>query len=110
MKKLNKNYLCAVMYGIFGSLFFVCFIIAVANGIGGNHPYSEPFSHIAGIISVIVCLTVFCCNINMLSKEKRKGKIIFYELLIICMTFLFGIILWKFAEIGVSKFLVFMGW
>lgn len=111
MKKLNKNYLCAVGYGVFGSLGFYCYIIAAANSIsGGVHPYSDPFCRAAGMISLIFCLVLFVLNFHLFLKEKRKGKTFFYEMLITSSGFIGGTVLWTLGERLVSKFLVYMNW
>ena len=81
MKKLDKNYLCSVIYGIFGSLGVICFInfvmMTAIDFKRENYPYSYPFCIMGGFLSLIICIATFCANINFLSDTERKSKAIF---------------------------------
>ena len=114
MKKLDKNYLCSIIYGIFGSLGFIClvnFVMMTAIDFKSeNHPYSYPFCIIAGFLSLIICIAAFCANINFLSDTERKAKTILKEFAFALIIFIACIFLWNGLWSAVSGFLKFMEW
>ncbi len=97
MNKINKNYICAIVYGLFGSLGFICFIFCLgmaAFNDSHKYPYLTPFSISAGLFSAIACISAFAYNIQFLSKEKNKLKTIFKEIIIIIPVFILFIYIW----------------
>ncbi len=80
----NKKYKYSLIYGIFGSLGFIClfewYTMACFNEFS-KYPYRYPISIVTGIISLIICVINLIDNIKNLKEEKNKVKIIIIELL-----------------------------
>lgn len=114
MKKFDRNYICSLIYGIFGSLGLVCltnFVMMTAIDFKHeNYPYSYPFCIVGGFLSLIICIVAFCANINFLSDTERKSKTILKELVFAMITFIACIFLWNALWSVASGFLNFMEW
>lgn len=97
MKKINSNYICSALYGIFGSLGLHCLVFWYAMAVfneSHKYPYLTPFSISAGFVSLIICISAFVYNINCLIKEKNKFKTIIKEILLTIILFIAFIYIW----------------
>ncbi|MDE6500946.1 MAG: hypothetical protein K2L10_02535 [Ruminococcus sp.] len=108
MNKIRKIY--PFIYGIFGSLGFLCCtnIFLDFDYKISEHPYAHPFSLIAGSLSLIICVAVFCLDIVSLIKEERKFRYILKTLLITVISFFIDTFIWSGLWRFVSDFI--KGW
>lgn len=111
MKKLIRK-IYPAMYGIFGSLGLLCCanIFLDLDYKISEHPYAHPFCIIAGIISLVICMTVFCFDVILLTDEEKKLRQLFTEFAIIVISFSGFLFIWSGLWEIVSKFIAYMGW
>lgn len=100
------------IYGLFGSLGFICFtdIFLDLDYKTTEHPYSHPFCLIAGSISLIICVSVFCFDITAFTEEKQKLHHILYEIVVTIASFIGSYIMWLILWEAVSEFIRQKGW
>lgn len=110
MNKIKKIY--PFLYGAFGSLGLLCYIsvFCVLDYRPSDHPYAHPFCVIAGSLSLIICITVFCLDIAAYISEEKKLRRFFIELAITAASFFVFIVIWSGLWEAVSSFLKYMGW
>lgn len=110
LSKLNKT--CPFIYGIFGSLGLLCCtsIFLDFDYKASAHPYAHPFCIIAGSISLIVCLAVFCLDIVTFMNENKKLRRLFTEFAITIISFFGFIFIWSELWELVSEFIAYKGW
>ena len=108
LNKLSKIY--PFIYGVFGSLGFLCYVsvFCVWHYIPSEHPYAHPFCVVAGSLSLIICIAVFCLDIVSFIDEERKILRILKELLITAVSFFICIFAWNGLWRFVSDFI--KGW
>ena len=95
--KVNKNYVCAFVYGIFGSLGAICMLNLISMAAFHEryrHPYSYPFSLIAGFVSFVFFFFSFVANLIFVSRELNKVKILFIEAIITLVFFVMFLYIW----------------
>lgn len=94
-----------LIYGIFGSLGFLCYASAfcIWDYKPSEHPYGYPFCITVGIVSLIVCLVVFCFDIVAFINEERKLRRILIEFLITVGSFFGFIFIWSVLWSGTSE-------
>lgn len=114
MKKLNRNLFCAVFYGVFGSLGFLCLVnFVLMTGIDfrkEQYPYSYPFCIVSGILSLCICAGAFIANVKFLEGEDKKTKTILKETAVAIVTFITGFFAWCGLWSLAGSFIEFMGW
>ena len=110
MRNIKKLY--PLIYGIFGSLGLICYIdvFYVLDYRTSEHPYAHPFCVVAGSISMIVCIAVFCLDIVTFIDENKKLRRLFYEFIITLISFFGFIFIWSGLWNAVSEFIAYKGW
>lgn len=110
MKILNKIY--PLFYGVFGSLGLLCCanIFLDLDYKISEHPYAHPFCIIAGIISLVICVAVFCSDVILLTDEEKKLRKLFTEFAITVISFLIFLFIWSELWKIVSRFIAYEGW
>ncbi|MDE6540155.1 MAG: hypothetical protein K2K66_08180 [Ruminococcus sp.] len=110
MKSLNKIY--PLIYGVFGSLGFICCINILLDFDYkvSAHPYAHPFCLIAGSLSLIICMAVFCFDITSFINDERKLRRILKGVLITAVSFVICIFAWNGLWQLVSEFISKKGW
>ncbi|MCM1315548.1 MAG: hypothetical protein NC205_07255 [Prevotella sp.] len=110
MKSLNKIY--PLIYGVFGSLGFICCINILLDFDYkvSAHPYAHPFCVIAGSLSLIICMAVFCFDITSFINDERKLRRILKGLLITVVSFVICFFAWNGLWQLVSEFIGKKGW
>ena len=110
MKSLNKIY--PLIYGVFGSLGFICCINILLDFDYkvSAHPYAHPFCLIAGSLSLIICMAVFCFDITSFINDERKLRRILKGLLIAVVSFVICFFAWNGLWQLVSEFISKKGW
>ena len=100
------------IYGIFGNLGFICFIDIFLDFDYkiSEHPYSYPFCLIAGSISLIICIVVFCLDITAFIEEEQKLHRLLYEIDLTIASFTGSCIMWLILWETVSEFIQHKGW
>ena len=108
LNKLSKIY--PFIYGVFGSLGFICCINILLDFDYkvSAHPYAHPFCVVAGSLSLIICMAVFCLDITSFINEERNFRRILKELLITVISFFICIFAWNGLWQLVSDFI--KGW
>ena len=101
-----------MIYGIFGSLGLLCCtnIFLDLDYKVSAHPYAHPFCVVAGSISLIVCLAVFCMDIVTLMGEEKKLRRLFTGFTITIISFSGFIFIWSGLWNAVSEFIKYNGW
>lgn len=101
-----------MIYGIFGSLGLLCCtsIFLDLDYKVSAHPYSHPFCVVAGSISLIVCLAVFCLDIVAFMDKDKKLRRLFTEFMITLVSFFGFIFIWLGMWNAVSEFIAYKGW
>ncbi len=110
MRILNKIY--PMVYGIFGSLGLLCCanIFLDFDYKISEHPYAHPFCLIAGSLSLIICMAVFCLDILAFIDEDKKLRHLLREITItVCSFFVFSVV-WSGLWNAVSEFIQYKGW
>ncbi|MDE5557973.1 MAG: hypothetical protein K2J32_09865 [Ruminococcus sp.] len=110
MKSLNKIY--PLIYGVFGSLGFICYINILLDFDYkvSAHPYAHPFCLIAGSFSLIICMAVFCLDITSFINDERKLRRILKGVLITVVSFVICFFAWNGLWQLVSEFISKKGW
>lgn len=110
MKKIQKVY--PFLYGIFGSLGLLCYanVFCVLYYKISEHPYAHPFCVVAGSLSLIICLAVFCMDIVSLMGEEKKLRRLLTEFLITLVSFVGFIFIWSGLWKFVSNFIMYWEW
>ncbi|MDE5584294.1 MAG: hypothetical protein K2J08_11410 [Ruminococcus sp.] len=110
LNKIRKIY--PFIYGIFGSLGLICYIhvFCVWDYRQSEHPYAHPFSIIAGSISLILCIAVFCFDIVSFMTEDKKIRRLLTEFMITVISFFGGIFVWAELWNAVSEFIRYIEW
>lgn len=110
LSKLNKT--CPFIYGIFGSLGLICYanVYCVLYYKVSEHPYAHPFCVVAGSLSLIICLAVFCMDIVAFINEDKKLRRLFTEFAITIISFFSFIFIWSVLWNAVSEFIKYNGW
>ncbi|MDE6035065.1 MAG: hypothetical protein K2G36_04065 [Ruminococcus sp.] len=108
LNKLSKIY--PFIYGIFGSLCFLCCIniLLDLDYKVSAHPYAHPFCMVAGSLSLIICIAVFCLDIVSFIKEERKFRYILKSCSITAVSFFIDTFIWSGLWRFVSDFI--KGW
>ncbi len=110
MKSLNKIY--PLIYGIFGSLGLLCcanIFLDIDYRIS-EHPYAHPFCLIAGSLSLIVCMAVFCLDISAFIDEDKKLRRMLQTVFITVISFIASAFMWSELWNAVSEFIKYKGW
>lgn len=110
MKRLNKIY--PLVYGIFGSLGFIC-CMSIFLDIDyriSEHPYAHPFCLIAGSLSLIICMAVFCLDMLAFIDEDKKIRRILRTVVITVISFIASAFMWLELWNVVSEFIKYKGW
>ena len=95
LEKKHIKYLYSLIYGIFGSLGFICYFNLMCMATfheRSKYPNRYPICIALGFISLLICIVTFICNIETLMKEKNRIKYILIEFIftaIIFVLFLF---------------------
>ena len=113
MKKfINKNTLCSLFYGFFGSLGFLCManVYFTIDYNPSEHPYSAGFSVIAGVFSLFACIMIFVLNVMWYCKAENKLKLFFAELAVTIVSFIVFLAMWCFLWDLTSDFIKYNGW
>lgn len=107
LNKLNKTY--PFIYGIFGSLGLLCYanVFCMFDYKPSEHPYAHPFCVVAGSISLIVCLVVFCLDIMAFMDENKKLRRLLTEFAITIISFFGFIFIWSELWKSVSEFIAY---
>ncbi|MDE6425221.1 MAG: hypothetical protein K2K89_03665 [Ruminococcus sp.] len=110
MKIFNKIY--PLIYGVFGSLGLICYIdvFCVLDYRPSEHPYAHPFCVIAGSLSLIICMAVFCLDITSFINDERKLRRILKGVLITVVSFVICFFAWNGLWQLVSEFISKKGW
>lgn len=110
MKTLNKIY--PLIYGVFGSLGFICCINILLDFDYkvSAHPYAHPFCLIAGSLSLIMCLMAFCLDVTAFIDEERKIRRFMWTIGITLISFIGCAFMWSGLWSAVSRFLQYKGW
>lgn len=110
MKISNKIY--PLIYGVFGSLGFICCmnILLDFDYKVSAHPYAHPFCLIAGSLSLIICMAVFCLDITSFINEKRKLCRLLRTICIALISFIGFAFMWSGLWTAVSEFIKYKGW
>lgn len=110
MRNIKKIY--PLIYGVFGSLGFICCINILLDFDYkvSAHPYSHPFCLIAGSLSLIICMAVFCLDITSFINDERKLRRILKGLLITVVSFVICFFAWGGIWQLVSEFISKKGW
>lgn len=104
--KLNKNYICALIYEAFGSLGALCLLIWYSMSAFHErhlHPYAYPFSICSGMISFFICMIAFMRNIISFSEVQKKVKTLLIEFSVTVGSFIVFGITWCFIWDWISK-------
>ncbi|MDE6833551.1 MAG: hypothetical protein K2J39_04805, partial [Ruminococcus sp.] len=75
-----------------------------------EHPYEYPFCVIAGSLSLIICVAVFCLDITSFIDDKRKLRCILKGLSITVVSFVICFFVWDGLWQSVSGFISKKGW
>lgn len=97
----NRKKIYSPIYGIFGSLGFICFLewmIMVTFHETSKYPNRYPMCIAFGILSLIICIITFICNIETLMKEKNRIKYILLELLFTVIIFILFFFIFSFID------------
>ena len=110
MKIFNKIY--PLIYGVFGSLGFLCCIniFMDLDYKVSAHPYSHPFCVVAGSLSLIICMAVFCLDITSFMDNERKFRRILKGMSITAVSFVICFFAWNGLWKFVSGFISKNGW
>lgn len=110
MRNLKKIY--PFLYGAFGSLGLLCYVnvFCMLDYKPSEHPYAHPFCVIAGSLSLIICITVFCFDIAAFIDEDKKLRRLFIEFMITVGAFFVSAFIWAELWDAVSEFIKYMGW
>ena len=110
MKSLNKIY--PLIYGVFGSLGFICCanIFLDLDYKVSAHPYAHPFCVIAGSLSLIICMAVFCLDVTAFIDNERKIRRFLRTVGITLISFIVCVFMWSELWSAVSRFLQYRGW
>lgn len=85
------KYLYSLIYGIFGSLGFVCYFDLMCMATfheRSKYPNRYPMCIALGFISLLICIVTFIFNIETLMKEKNRIKYILIEFVFTAIIFI----------------------
>ena len=107
---IKRTYL--MIYGIFGSLGLICYanVFCVLDYKISEHPYAYQFCVVAGSLSLLICLAVFCMDIVAFINEEKKLRRLFTEFAITIISFFGFIFIWSGLWNAVSEFIKYNGW
>ncbi len=110
LNKLKNIY--PFFYGAFGSLGLICCtnIFLDFDYKISEHPYAHPFCLIAGSLSLIICMAVFCLDIMSFIDEERKLRRLLRTIYITLILFIGFAGMWSRMLTVVSAFIKYMGW
>lgn len=98
-------YVYSAMLGIFGALGFYCLIMFWAIGAlgeAGESPIAYPFSVLAGLLSLHICIGIFVLYAANFKYMQKRFQVIFH-LLTVLAVFVGGVFMWSFLHSVVSS-------
>ena len=100
-------YIYSALLGIFGALGFYCMAWQLAMSMfheSAQHPYMNPFSISAGLLSLLICIAIFVFYLFCLQELRKKIHILFHFITLV-LSFGLGIGMWEALHSVVSAFI-----